>query len=362
MKNDFYSDSGALLSKLYGKGDELPAFVKAGEFLVEKEDLDTLDDNSFADPQGRRFPTYDKAATFVSMAYYMASDEEDHDLEGRLKRACTLFNLNSEIKRLGNLIAERKLAEKAHKKSASLDCASDESWAIDVESGNRTLKCAGVGADSFLSACDQFLEIDVRNEKVATIKAAAEEIVHEALRLGGEFYEKMPDDILKLAGYGYPDTDLLESYVGARAIGLPDEHVRKNFINAVHSLKEAAESDIGALPKLAGFLERFDEDYGLRKFYGTKFPDPLRSVHNVSTRKAASLTRKVTVGDHTYYAEELNSPEARKVALYVLGDDDYQSRFQEGFDPRKLAELDESLAGSFNQIFSPGEPIPLTLV
>jgi hypothetical protein len=360
---DFYSDSGALLTKLYGQSEDLPDFVKSAEFLVEQEDLAGLDSNAFADPSGRRFPTYDKAATFVSMAYFIAGDTKDQEVEGRLKRACVLFNLESEVKRLGDVIAQRKLAERSRKKeAAAAEADANPSWAIQYEGENRSLKRAGFGLDSFLSLCKDFLSINPGTEKMASLKEAAEEIVHEAQRLGGDFYTNVPDDILKLAGYGYPDDQLLEAYVGARAIGLPDDHSKRNFIETIHQLKTAAQKDLEVLPKLAEFIDRFDEEHNLKRFYGTKFPDPMRSVHNISTRKAAQLTAKVTVGKKAYYVAELDSDEAKRAALHVMGDDAYQATFPDGYNPKKLASLGDSLADSFNRIFTPGEAQPLQLV
>ena len=362
MMKDFYSDNGALLTKLYGQQGNLPEFVKTAEFFVEQEDLTDLDANAFADPENRRFPTYDKAATFVSMAYFMSGDEQNPEVESRLKRASLLFSLDSEVKRLGEMIAERKLAERNQKKEASVkEAEQDPSWSIDYEGEFRSLKKAGVGVDSFQRLCEDFLEINPGTEKMADLRETAEEIVHEAQRLGGDFYQQMPDDVLKLAGHGYPDADLLQAYAGARSLALSDDYSKRNFVDTVSQLKAASENDPAELTKLAEFLDRFDTEYGLKRFYGTKFPDPMRTVHNVSTRKAAQLTAKVAVGKKAYYVAELDNEEAQKVACHVMGDDAYQSAFSDGYDARKLAQLDDSLAESFNRIFTPAEPKSLQL-
>jgi hypothetical protein len=356
---DFYSDSGALLTKLFAGGQQLPDFVKQAEFIVEAGDLAGMSSNAFADPQGRQFPTYDKAATFVSMAYYLAGGEEDEQIGGRLKRACQLFSLDSEVKRLADVIAERKLAEGRKKEAAATEASTNESWSIDFESSTRSLKRAGVGKEAFLALCDNFLKIRPATEKVASLREAAREFVHEAQRLGGDFYADLPDDMFKLAGYGYPDADLFRAYASARAMALPDEYSKRNFVAKIAEFK-GAEKDLEGLDKIADFLEQFDQTYNLGRLYGTKFPDPLRTVHNVSVRKAAQLTAKVAIGGTTYYAGELGEG-AQKVALYVLGDEAYQERFSGGFDPKKLAQLEDSLAASFNQIFRPGVPEPLRM-
>lgn len=358
---DFYSDNGSLISKLFPGTERLPDFLKSAEFIVDKEDLGDLDDNAFADPQGRTFPVYDKAASYVSMAYFIANDESDPEIEGRIKKACSLFGLDSEIRRLADVIAERKLAEREKTQKTASE-APREGWLIQVEDGSREFSASGYGKEAFFDACDEFLnsrELLMKNP-MSFIKEAAAAFVGEALELGGEFYDEMPDDMLKLAGYGYPDNELLEAFVSARSIGIPLDQ-RHKLVDAVHSLKTAGDRNPEALPKIAEFLENLDDKYNLRRFYGDKFPDPLRSVHNVSTRKVAQMTAKVQIGDQEYYLKQLDTDEAKRAALHILGDDAYAAAFKDGYAPKKLARLDESLARGFNQVFSP-DPVELELV
>lgn len=359
--NDFYSDHGALLGRLFRTSQDMPEVLKTAEYPTDQFEIAGLADTAFADPDNRTFLIHNPGCTLASFTYLKVAGVDDLDPRMvRTQKAASLFGIESEIHRLADLIASRKRAEQEQggtKKEASE--RPDESWRISVIHDGQVAEQQGYGKAAFLEACTGVMDRStVVLRPAGFVQKIARALLDEALRIGGEFYRDVPDDMFKLAGHGYPDPDELQASIAARAIALPLDQ-RATFYEKVASLREGAGKDVDSLRSLVQTIDSFDRENGLNRFYGVRFPDPLRSIHSISTRKAASLVRTVKVGTATYLAEALASGAAQKVALHVLGEDGYLSSFPDGFSPFKLASLDGRLAEAFNRLVQSEDVFPV---
>lgn len=348
---DFYSDQGALLGRLFSSSDEMPDSLKLGEYPMDPDDLSELPSTSFADPESRSFLVSNPACTLASFAYLKVAGVDDSDPRmERVKTASSLFRIEHEILKMAEIIAAR-MRKDGERKTAS---ASPETtyWRIDeVHEG----KIASLEGSCEADLRRHMSELTERSTVVETSAPLVRKVARSLVRVAAETgvpEDTLPEDILKLAGLGYPDPAAMEAGIMARAIVLPLEE-RGAFHSKVAALWKGTEKRAEDLPGLVDAIDLFDRRHGLQKYYGVRFEDPLRTVHGIVHSKAAALVSTVEIAGDRYLGADLDSEEARKVALHVMGDDLYGESFQDGFCPSKLASvLDGKLAHAFKRLLS----------
>lgn len=341
--DDFYSDSGALFAKLFSGDTDypLPEFVKTAEYPEGDGALDEFAETAFADQAKRAFPIYDMAAVFVSAAYANMQDAPD-EIKTAIQKAAGLFGIEDEIMRLESHLANIK---RARQKSASAGLGD---WQICLPVDGRVFTSTGSGMGDLAKTAERFCGDETRLEPLPFKMAVAQEIIQTA---GDEKFD-LPDEIFKVAGYAYPDTDAMQAHVAARLVGLPMDQ-RPAFVNKVAQLRDA-EGGPEDLQKLAEFVDRWDEQFNLRRFYGSKFPDAARTVYAIPVHKAAEMLKTVQVGEVEHPVHNFDTEPYLKAASYVCGGTDFAKA---GADRTTVIEAIRAVEGgplAFNQILAAG--------
>lgn len=76
--------------------DLLPEFAKEAA-VIEREEVDGLRDNAFADKRERKLPLHTKAASYLSALWYYGHSDPDPRLEDRILKSAEFFGISKEV-------------------------------------------------------------------------------------------------------------------------------------------------------------------------------------------------------------------------------------------------------------------------
>lgn len=304
----------------FNSEEVLPEFVKTAS-IRPREAIKGHSSSAFAGP-GRSFPISDKPNIYISAAYAIHGGA-DPEVIGNIKRAASLFGISGDIENLEKFLSRR--AEGG--KSAS------GRWAIAETVDGQSYCCFGESEDDAMAESCRFLKRASRLPFGLKTKVAQSLIE----RAGSKKFD-MDDLVFKYAGYAYPIPDMLEDMLYRRTASVPIGK-RAEFSNTISAL--ACHPDMmtpeGAM-KVAEYINGFDEEFGIRRLYGSGVSEPHLSVFHVPVHKAAALIDEhspIEVSGHKFTREQMSSAPFKRAAEFAIGADEMSL---EKSSPPQIAE------------------------
>jgi hypothetical protein len=284
---DFYYDYGYNFIKIF-KDKEVPNFIKEASSL-EQEELSSLPDSAFASEGTRSLPITDPANVFVSAAYYYGANTPNNDVEQKIIKAASFFDILEDVERLREDI---KNENSVNNKTAS----DNETWEISLTQQNgKTIKYAG-DSTNIEKFSNEFISNLINkcsfNEKVE----CAEKIATELSR----FNKNVPQRILQVSGRNITNTQKLAEQVKARAVRLFEDSDKVTLCKIADALEQSEEKTLDGMRKIAEILETIDQQNKLQRFYGKSIQDPFESVFNTSVEDAQKMAGIVELGGEEY--------------------------------------------------------------
>lgn len=323
---DFYNDQGAFLVKLL-HAQPVPDFVKQSGYESE-EAVSALPGTAFADQDSRLFPIHTPADVYLSAAYLHGKNASvDLSIAESVDKAAQLFDIQSEV---ADVIA----IAKAYNSRTTKVAAPSGGWSFTT----KTASFAGQG-ESHLRSAAAALENNYRNYSFGERTEIAENLV----KVAGDLGVDLPVAIEKFAGMSHVNPDDLIVQLQARALALNDPRRTEDFLSKIALIKQAAAATPQEAMKVAAFLDGFDRENHLTRFYGSRISDPHTAVFNTPMAEHLEKTAMVKIGNVKHYVYDLRSVDG-DVFAEVLG--------HKVADVRELANLDEEQARLVNQLLA----------
>ena len=312
---------------------KLPEFVKDAQ--IDKETISGLPSGSFADPVGRTFPCHTRADTFLSYAYFLkhASQVPNNSraqILERLKKFAHDWSIHTQCTKL----------QREHEKQASSDISSlsDDKFAIVEEYNSekyRALplldeKCVKEAAAHLRQYADRY-PISWRKKAARKIASAARNL---NLTLDGDYIAKAAGETMPcradIARGMYDRATMLNS-------GRRGSRAQTKMAKAAATLaKSSGDFDPAVIETI---IDRFDNEFDLRKYYSRGLPTPEEVVYSGFTEKRASDIKgelvRLTSGT-TYTKTALAN--AGLEPYRVLGDD-FINEVRGGLDDINIEKL-----------------------
>lgn len=291
---DFYYDYGYNFIKIF-KDKEVPNFIKEASSL-EQDELSSLPDSAFASESTRSLPITDPANVFVSAAYYYGANNPNNEVEQKIIKAASFFNISEDVEKLKEQIkSEAALSNKI--------ASHEDTWEITITNKNgKTIKYAGdqTNIEKFSNEfISNLIDKCTFNEKVA----CAEKIANEL----SKFNKNIPDRILQVSGRNITNTQKLAEQVKARAVRLSDDSDKVALCKIADALESSEEKTMDGMKKIAEMLETIDQQNKLQRFYGKSIQDPFQSVFNTSMAEAQKMASLIELGEEKYSLLDLQS-------------------------------------------------------
>lgn len=324
---DFYTDQGAFMVKLL-HSTSVPDFVKTSQYDTE-ESVNSLPDVAFASPEDRHFPIHTPANVYLSAAYlHGKSATLNPEIDAAIQKAAVLFGIEEDV------TAVVKLAQ-SYRESRTKVASPSSNWEFET----KTASFAGSGLEHLKTAATRFelglLSYDVKERT---------EIAQNLLKVANDLGVELPS-IDKYAGVAHIDPVRLEGELQARALALHDSRDTEAFLGKIAELQDAAEITQEEGFKTAAFLDTFDRQAGLTRFYGSRLSDPHAAVFNTPRAEHEAKTATLQIGEVTHKAADLKNV-SMDVFTNVLGD-----TFKLA-DLSELSQLDPEKARLVNQVLA----------
>ena len=321
--SDFYQDQGAFLVKLM-HSTPVPDFVKNAEYETE-EGIDALPDYAFADPISRQFPIHTPSDVYLSAAYLHGKTACDQKIDEQIKTASKVFGIEDSV----NAVIE--LAKKRFELTSKV--ASPNIWDFETKSAS----FSGSGLEALNDAVSSFEQTRMSyefNERT--------EIAENLSKIASDLGADLPESISKFAGNAHVDLEKLQAQLEVRATFLHHPRDVQEFLCKIAVLGNAAAATPEEAMKVAEFIDGFDTQHGLTKFYGSRLEDPHSSVFNTSLSEYEDKTATVKIGHVVHKLIDL------RLCSEII-DEILESKVA---DLRSLADLDDEKARQLNQVLA----------
>lgn len=299
----------------------MPPYVL--EYKVpDEKNASTIDDQLFADPVRRLFPTDCEASTWLAAAYFAKNAEklpyskaEAEYVEAEIKRAADIFNIRKDIDAIMGAIRTVP-AEKV----AADDDANYGLVVHDEKTGEVLMRKYPMFDDRGVKlACDYFDQYRGRYP-LGVRRTIAKNIMAKAAEYGVDTCSLKPS-VLREAGYGIPRKDVLMNEILERAQLTKDAEASIALANINELIAGLSDVEIGeSLDKIAEVIDAFDRQAGLTKHYGVRITTPADMLFDIDIKMAeAILEDSVELNNHIF---SLNKLAELPTSVYanVLGD------------------------------------------
>lgn len=255
---DQFSDTTcAHLHRVFNKHPETEYLIKNAQ--INPEENEKRADHAFAWSAQRLFPIDGPEQAALSRLYM-----EEQTVPEHVKTAC-----EKALRIYGVEMPIRTETEKTAAAPAPDEFLLPEQRRLRVRS-----------AEDVKLAADALMR-NRRQLNVPSRAQAAMRLVKKALH----FQTKVPDRILKMAGYTMSEMDPLADWLEARATATNDETIKTAFLKLAENVRQQPEKISGArddLVKFADTVSELDTAANLDRLYDRKLPDPLETVFNTT--------------------------------------------------------------------------------
>ena len=241
----------------------IPSFVKESSIKTAEE----LPLNAYADSINSRYPCDSKSNTWLSWTYWNAAPRNEMD-----KKAESMIT-----RKLGEFIEywgiEKEANEVMDELEAYKDSLSDEKFAMVIDYEGETYKLFPVdSAHNIQKSANEFVS-NRTNYPLEWRKTAASNLLENAKNEGVHFAEETTDYLQKTAGIGLGYKKDVLSRINRRIKLAHQETSRAKPLGdallktAELMFKNEVYCTTELMTKLASFIERFDNETGLDKYY-----------------------------------------------------------------------------------------------
>jgi hypothetical protein len=277
----------------------MPDYVANREIMDQKQAAE-LDDMDFANPADRLYPLNSKEAIWMSAAYFEHTRPEVENykqagmsdyVQTRIKQAARVFGIGEDVD-----AAVAKIKEARIVKESESDYGLPDKKRFRVTSPEE-LKVAS----EYFDENRVKYPTEVR-EKVSSF------LVKKAFTYGVDT-EELPSSVVKEAGFGIPDHELLLSEINERmkVASDPSCAILLGNINLLLECREGCDLTSN-IEKIASIIKDFDAIEGLDKQYGKTVPYPADILCAKPISKAAAECSKgISIDGHVFDAEKLAS-------------------------------------------------------
>lgn len=283
-------------------GVTIPDYVSQYTPLT-KESASKIDDDLYADPDNREYPLFDKASCWLSAAMYQL-DRCTGELQktaytnmvwDAIKQAATVYGIDADVKETAEAV---DAYYNAPVKAASDD---DYCWLVKDAYGQIINRRYPVfDSEGVKKASEYFAEhrmqypIEVRREIAGNIMRKAAQYSYDTGRL--------PDAVIKEAGYGLPQTELILDEMLERAHMAKDAEAAMALLNVSELIGGLNSLDVaGMLDKVAEVIEEFDKTAGLADSYGVRVTCPADFLYAVPIKEAEDALSNIVVLANTAF-------------------------------------------------------------
>ena len=312
----------------------LPEYVKKAENIFTKESADKLPDDLFADRVNRRYPIGSKADTWLSVAYFAKTAENDgyskqmkDAVEMTIKLAASAFGISKDVAE----VMEKISAKPAEKR------AEDD----DLNYGDPDTKMYPMFDEYGVKLAGEYFEENRNNYPLDLRRKIARNIMRKSAELSVD----IPECVRREAGLGMPRMDFVSIQILDRANRAPNEKLASAMLELNKGLLSATMTEIVPfLEKTAEAIVDFDHAVGLDLQYGRTVLAPADFLFDISQKQAEAYAEDaVQLGKDVFSAEKLAElPE--EIYSETLGEE-FLGRVKtaEKIDASKLADEIHSL-------------------
>lgn len=331
--SDFYQDQGAFFVKLL-HNKLVPEFVKQASYETE-DGISSLPNHAFADPENRKYPIHTKADVYLSAAYFYGKTAEyDEKIENAINVSADIFGIKDDLQPLKKTAQDYSLRSELLNRELESKTKDSISWTLE----SKTAYFSGNGFPQLKSASLEFskdfglYDFHERTEIASGLQTLAKNM--------GETISELD----KFACKSKLDVGHLENQLKARAMmSIHDKSEAADFLSKIGNLADTSYPSIEESIKMAEFINGFDLEHNLTKFYGTKLDHPHSCVFNKDAAKHNEDTLTIKIGNVTHQWIDLkNSPQ--DIFEKVLG--------KKVEEPSDLSAIDENQSRMLNQILS----------
>lgn len=263
---------------------------------MSKEASDKLPDALFADRVNRRYPIDSKANTWLSAAYFAKTAQDDNYsskamrslVETSIKLAADRYGIREDVDKAMAAIREKTAVKAAADDESNYGWPSERKYPMFDERGVKM-------ADSYFS--ENCFKYPPKMRK---------EIASRIFQKCAEYGIEPGDKVRQEAGHGF---SMIED-VGVNLLDRVKAASHKSPRLAGALAKAAAGYVSNKTPferdRLAGMLDRFDDEMGFSDQYGTRFMSPMEVFHGRNIKEAQDLLDdSVQLGDNLFSITKL---------------------------------------------------------
>lgn len=287
---DIQRDNGFMqwckIAELIGDAN-IPSYVSQYTAPDEKKASD-LSDTLYADDARRMFPIDTPASTWLSAAYFAYNRDglpykratADFVANALLKAAET-HGIVGDVEKCVQAITAGTMAKQA------ADADSDYCLVRRAESGEVVTRKYRVTDPEMLKEAAAYFSENRFHYPAEVRREIASNLVKKAVSMSVST-GSLPTSVLREAGHGLPDKQLLMNELLERAHLIKDAGVSAQLAGLVEAVHNASPEELlGGLDKIAEVVDAVDTATGLSKHYGRKLLSPADFTHSIAMDKAA---------------------------------------------------------------------------
>lgn len=326
MAIDIFDDKQVKVLAQLRQRITFPEFAKSASTTPDA--VAGLPDHCFAWPEKRAFPINNRANTYMSHVYFMATAANDHTIPDyvfdNFEKAASLFDLQPDI--------DNAAAALRHKKAAA---TTDDFGLVEKIAGKIQVKYPLMNAGHVKQAAAHFSENyhEFTTEQRRTI---ADNILVKAAKFGVAVTHPT---VYQFAGCA-ADINMPAAIeeVEKRAYRTRNTEFGAGFAKLAEALKTVDKTDIAGARKLQELLVHLDKEAGLDRYYGKHYKNPLELLY-----EGTNMEYMFKKAEHTIDLADKKVPLASFLALSpqmyedILGKDIKQNiMIGDQVDPEKV--------------------------
>lgn len=322
---DFLKDKSKRTFLKISETYTVPAYV-ADAPLITKEAADALSPELFADSVAREFPINNKAATWMSYAYFKEAAADIPESRAcrilrTLKTAASAYNIQEDIAKM-----------QAHTEKTAAYVKEATCAFVD--------KVSGIQHYPIKTAADAKLAIDYFGRNRTKLAFDKRKITASFIRKkANELNVPVTECVNKEAGYAIPNRDLLVTQLERRA-ALTKSAAAKDILSEVSKLANSMDFDNDSLNELEGMLAAADEANNMTDMYDIKIATPAESIYSMSVKQASDIADDTIVIDQRAFSLSKIASLSDDLHKEVLDDFLYNEVVTAGaFDTEKFAAI-----------------------
>lgn len=235
-----------------------PAYVKEAADLSEREKAE-MPSRAFAD-KSRKFPCYNKSATWLSAVDHYSRGKKDERVEAGLRKAASYFGIEDDIKAVSEMFQPK--GEKRASKAEDFACKVSEadgtsSYLFPISTEQELVKSAGS-----LESTRSRTTFDMRNEAAKNM-----------LKRASDFGTTLPGYVWQAAGVRPQQATHVKRAMSLRAAAVRNDEHKERYLKLAAAIPDNDEP-LFEPHKFASLIDVTDRIAGLHTKYGGNVETP----------------------------------------------------------------------------------------